>query len=184
MGINFELLKFDINPLKEGFQMPYGTVQETMFRYNPEDILSPELISFFTKNIASVTHVLLFHQRPGKIVQPIHMDGAGAFQLCVNWVFAEKCMMSWFLPRVEKAPLVERNEANAPYVRFTDDEVDLIEQTTDHGPFLASVGSVPHQAINLSDTDRWSISLRLPHALFRTWKIGLDKFSPWIINER
>ena len=184
MGIYHELLEFGIQPLREGYELPKGTAAETMFRPPVEEILNPELIAFFKSNIAPITKILLFHQQPHKFVQPIHLDGYGPFQLCVNWVFSDNYIMRFFEPLIDMPEKQDVSLYGAPYKKFLPHEVKLVETTSDKGPFLASVGSTPHQAQNLSDTDRWALSLRLPNHLFQNWETGLAKFAPWIINER
>lgn len=109
----------------------------------------------------NLSSALIVHHMPGYIDQSPHIDASGErFTYSLNWVFCEaECSYNWYVPRDNKLPNVGKNGIGLTYVRFSKDDVDLIESTLSKGPLFMNTQMI-HNGLNLSSFPRMSVCFR------------------------
>lgn len=190
---NYRLLDIKIPPLKEGFELPKGDRPQSFYSLKVEDVFNQDIIDFFLGIGFVPQYALIFHHQPFVNYQNIHTDNVGdTFRCSINWAFCKEQAMRWYVPKEGSkivshttSPLYgENNAKDVPFKILPLEDAVLIEETRDKGPMLVSVGNVFHNAVNLGDTDRWSVIMKFTMKSTPTWDHCLNALQPWLINER
>jgi len=187
-----KLLDIKIPPLKEGFVLPVGNSEQTFYSLKVEDVFNPELISFFAELGFIPQYALIFHHTPYSTVQPIHVDNnLEQFRCSINWVFCDHHLLRWYEPKPGATPIPTHvspvhggSLKDVPYVTLAEEDAVVIDETSDKGPMLVSIGNIFHKAVNLSDADRWSVILKFTLKSTPSWDYVVEKLSPYIIESR
>ena len=124
-------------------------------------LLNDDVKTFLHNSGLYLSHALIFHQMPGFVDQPPHIDSFGErFAYSLNWVFCEaECSYNWYVPRDNKLPNAGKNAVGLNYIKFSQDDVDLIESTLSKGPLFMNTQMI-HNGKNLSSFPRMSVCLR------------------------
>jgi len=192
MSDHYALLDIPVSPFRDDFVMPRGDCQQSIFQYSADEILNPSLIDFFRSINLNPVRASIFHHAPYVDMQPIHTDGAvGEFRAAINWIFCDDYVMRWYKPRdgiefptTPKDAHVHGELKSTPFLKLEKDDAIVIDETRDKGPILVNIGTVFHHSINLSDTDRWALTVRFEKGSMPSWNACLDKLAPWLVKER
>jgi hypothetical protein len=175
---NYYLINFNKNIIVENFKQDNyvsGTSWLTHKILNKGDILSPEIIDFLSPlNIPFFIN--LFYGHPASSTH-IHVDNhAGGWAINYAWG-SSNSVMKWYSIKKGSTPNLGMTTANTPYLFYTSDQVEVIEETTIKGLCLVRT-DIPHSVHNYSpDEGRWCLSIR---SLVKT--NILENLSPFIID--
>ncbi len=203
----YAFLNFPTPQIRGDFVLPQGTSVDNVFIYQDAELLTIYEASFLDllRGMGlDPFRVLLFQHKPEYQNQRIHQDNKTAktsdLTFSINWIYCEgECATQWFAPKIiDDVPYAGEFVVNNPHKALVDGvevsspgytvhqfdrtKLDLVAETNDKGPILL-VSSIPHHAINLSQYDRWSVSLRCRHEI-QTQEELMAKFQDWIINDR
>lgn len=203
----YALLDFPIKQIRDDFVLPRGPSKDNVIFFRGEDvgtIFTQEFLQFLTDQGTIPHSVLIFHHLPHVDYQRIHIDNPQSqtsdLTFAFNWIFCEgECATRWFKPKiVDGKPYEGFKIVNNPHevvvngkrhvtkgytvTQFDPEMVEVETELKDKGPFLIQA-NIPHRGVNLSDHDRWSISLRTTHDVPNAESL-FQLFKPWTINER
>lgn len=194
---NFFELDYFENPLKSNFVFPEPSTSlkfddpriAQVWNYRDEELLNiinPEIVKWSNKNKLELESMYIFLTRPG-LRTVIHTDSSNLNfnPVVINWVkdSIPNSYTIWYKPKDEYGTdllnCVDSNYTNNPYyVKMDDLKMEEIERHTVTGPTLIHVNA-PHQAVNESDQQRWTVSLRF-HNYFGEWSDIVEWFKPYI----
>jgi hypothetical protein len=175
---NYYLINFNKNIIVENFKQDNyvsGTSWLTHKILNKGDILSPEIIDFLSP-LGIPFFINLFYGHPASSTH-IHVDNhAGGWAINYAWG-SSNSVMKWYSIKKGSTPNLGMTTANTPYLFYTSDQVEVIEETAIKGLCLVRT-DIPHSVHNYStDEGRWCLSIR---SLVKT--NILENLSPFIID--
>jgi hypothetical protein len=194
---NFFELDFFENPLKSDFVFPEPSTSlkfddpriARVWDYRGNDLLNitnPEIVKWSKKNNLELESMYIFLTMPG-FRTVIHTDSSSLNfnPVVINWVkdSIPDSYTIWYKPKNEygedlKNCIDSEYTNNIYYLKMDDSKMVEVERHTLVGPTLIRV-SAPHQAVNESNQQRWTISLRF-HNYFGEWADIVDWFNPYI----
>ena len=175
---NYYLINFNKNIIVENFKQDNYVSGESWLTHkilNKGDILSPEIIDFLSP-LGIPFFINLFYGHPASSTH-IHIDNhAGGWAINYAWGSSDS-VMKWYSIKKGSTPNLGMTTANTPYLFYTSDQVEFIEETVIKGLCLVRT-DIPHSVHNYSpDKGRWCLSIR------STVKTNiLEKLSPYIIS--
>lgn len=167
------------NLFRDGFQRPdfsSSSLPHVPRVIDTDEMLSPELISFFNDLGITPSRCHIFELRPGgkSIIHKDGMKGVREPVWAINWILDGMTTdMSWYQlkPGFEDFQPIKRNAENknnggAGGEQYPLEVLDLVEHLEFRGPHLLNV-EVPHSVVNNSHLSRWCLSVREGHG--RPW---------------
>lgn len=182
----FQDLSLAINPLKDNFIFPCTDKSWGVWKYNRQDILSEELMTWAKLYNLINAHALLFYFKPGASL-PTHIDIGNDSAWAFNWNLGNDVNMTWYetvdfkttSPVQDSAPTF--NGETLIYKPYKQEEiVKTLDCVKIGAPFMVKIG-IPHSASNTSDKESWLLSVRFKDA--RGWETSIDNFKKYIVDK-
>jgi hypothetical protein len=207
MSKPYAFLNFPVPQLRDDFKLPSGTSQDNVIFYRTEElntIFTEAFLALLRQTGVEPHSVLVFHQMPFVQRQRIHIDNlqskTSTVTFALNWIFGEGPMATrWFSPRQVDGQTYEgfkvvnnkhqrvvdgkpQEASGYTVTQFDPQHLDLYCETDDKGPLLV-YSSLPHHGVNLGETERWSVSLRVTHDI-PTPEALFETFKEWTVDDR
>ena len=151
-------LNLDISPLKEGLDIKsYGNGSHTKIPLND---INNDLISLLSTLNLTVVFAESFYTAPFAF-KPIHIDTPHLSDyIKLNYIYGGKnSLMYWWKPKFNTPKEPSKTAIDIPYIGYTIDEVELIDEQPVKFPSIVQVG-IPHNVRN-SEEPRYCLSLVL-----------------------
>jgi hypothetical protein len=194
---NFFELDFFENPLKSDFVFPEISTSikfddpriARVWNYRDKELLNivnPDIAKWAKGNKLKLESMYIFLTSPG-FRTVIHTDSASLNfnPVVINWVkdAIPDSYTIWYKPKDEFGTdlincIDSKYTNNIYYLKMDDSKMEEVERHTLTGPTLICVNT-PHQAVNESNQQRWTISLRF-HNNFGEWSNIVEWFKPYI----
>ena len=174
---NYYLINFNKNIIVDNFKQDRyvsGSGWLVHRIHNKEDILSPEMIDFLSP--LGISYFINLFYGPPESSTHIHIDNHDGWAINYAWG-SSNSIMRWYSIKKGSTPNVAMTTSNTPYLFYTADQAEIIEETLIKGLCLVRT-DIPHSVHNYSpNKGRWCLSIR------STMKTNiLEKLSPYIIS--
>ena len=176
LNIPFPLFKENFDP----FQLP----KIRHFKLDKDEVISNELINWFTSIKLNIFLVEVFYTSPNQS-GVIHLDSVGGDFTKLNWQFGGKdSIMNWYSENNPNIRTKTLSSIGTNSSSFDVNDVTKIHSQSIENPSLVQVG-IPHNIENFSE-DRWVVSVvyKYPSAIYRrpTWTESLSIFNNYLVE--
>lgn len=172
MNDNFLLLDLPNTPFRsdvdiKSFYKSNETVREYIDVHNNVTeflkLTNSSVKQFLLECKLYAAQVLVLYQTPGYDHQLPHIDTDGsAFTFSMNWVFCDgECTYNWYVPTDITKPFnITKNGVGLPYVKFSYDELRLVESTQHKGPLILNTQRIHNARAHDPSVPRLAVSFR------------------------
>lgn len=176
MRSNYLLLDLPSTPFKpeidinQFFKFDFDTQEHIDVENNITSfftLVNQQVKTFLSETKLYPVQVLVIRQKPGYDEQKPHIDTNGStFTFSLNWVFCSgDCTYNWY-ERLENSPLeTTKNDVGLPYVKFSYDELRLVESTHHKGPLILNTQKIHNARALDPSVPRLAISFRFVNRL-------------------
>ena len=144
--------------------------------------LGPVVNDWFNSQGLTLNGSMFFSYLP-RSISSIHVDGFKTEDedrrifAAINWSRGAAGSMAWFKPLPNASESYNHTEvAESPYILYNRENTQLVDYCEINGPTLIDVG-IPHRGQNLSDSPRYTLTLRwLPVMSFQEAELLLKDY--------
>lgn len=178
LNFNFTLIKPDYcfdgpKPFFVNNRLVYNNQYDAI----PEEILTQEFLNVFQNVKIQIRRVIIFsynEHRKANIFP--HTDGHMNFNPALNLVISNgEHLVNWYKLKQDRKGKIVQTNFGEDVVIFNENDLDIIESTTDKGPYLFNT-SIPHKGVMIKGYEEWTVSIRFHISKDETWQSFIERF--------
>ncbi len=188
----YHLLNFK-NVIRKDFSFPDPKpycingrlVYNNQIDVDPGDILNKDFLEITDSLNLDLRRVIVFCYNNRRLadIAP-HVDGHMPLNPAINVVITRGVHnVEWYTLKDGRSGKQIQTNFGEDVIIFDRNDLDLLDETKDNGPYLFNT-SVPHRATMVSGVEEWTVSIRFDLNEVETWESFIEKFKPWIVENR